>query len=173
MKTGSCLCGGVAYSLSGELRNSVACHCVQCRKTSGHYVSATQVTPDQLEITRDDTLVWYQSSPKAQRGFAAAAGPLCSGGTKTMAALYPSCRVRWTGRPGLLRKSTSLSLIRATITTFRTDVRNTTNRELFAWQNFQQRPAWSSSVVEWWGHRPCTIWPRRVGPIVFCLRRTN
>lgn len=74
MKTGSCLCGGVAYSLSGELRNSVACHCVQCRKTSGHYVSATQVTPDQLEITRDDTLVWYQSSPKAQRGFCSRCG---------------------------------------------------------------------------------------------------
>lgn len=74
MVYGSCLCGGVAYALSGELRNSVACHCQQCRKTSGHYVSATQVGPDQLEMMREDTLVWYQSSPKAQRGFCSRCG---------------------------------------------------------------------------------------------------
>jgi hypothetical protein len=69
MKTGSCLCGGVAFELSGALRDSVACHCQQCRKTSGHYVSATQVGPDQLTITRGDTLQWYRSSPAAERGF--------------------------------------------------------------------------------------------------------
>lgn len=69
MKTGSCLCGGVRFELSGELRNSVACHCVQCRKTSGHHVSATQVNGDSLSITRDETLSWYQSSAKAARGF--------------------------------------------------------------------------------------------------------
>lgn len=69
MKKGSCLCGSVQYELQGELRNSVACHCVQCRKTSGHYVSATQVGPEQLTITKDETLGWYQSSPQAQRGF--------------------------------------------------------------------------------------------------------
>jgi len=74
MHTGSCLCGGVTYTLTGDLRNSVACHCVQCRKTSGHYVSATQVGPDQLTITRDDSLRWYQSSPQAQRGFCATCG---------------------------------------------------------------------------------------------------
>ncbi len=69
MKQGSCLCGGVTFELSGELRPSVACHCVQCRKTSGHYVSATQVGPDQLNITEDSTLKWFQSTPEAQRGF--------------------------------------------------------------------------------------------------------
>jgi hypothetical protein len=69
MKTGSCLCGGVTFELHGDLRNSVACHCVQCRKTSGHYVSATQVGPDQLKITNDKTLQWYRSSPPAERGF--------------------------------------------------------------------------------------------------------
>lgn len=74
MQTGSCLCGGVTYSLTGPLRNSVACHCLQCRKTSGHYVSATQVGPDQLTITKDNSLRWYQSSPEAQRGFCAICG---------------------------------------------------------------------------------------------------
>ena len=69
MKKGSCLCGGVTYTLTGPLRNSVACHCVQCRKTSGHYVSATQCGPEQLQITSDETLTWYQSSATAERGF--------------------------------------------------------------------------------------------------------
>ena len=66
---GSCLCGGVTYTLTGELRNSVACHCEQCRKTSGHYVSATQVGPEQFHLTNDATLSWYTSSPEAERGF--------------------------------------------------------------------------------------------------------
>ena len=74
MIKGSCLCGKVRYALHGDLRNSVACHCVQCRKTSGHYVSATQVGPEQLEIICDATLTWFQSSPKARRGFCSACG---------------------------------------------------------------------------------------------------
>lgn len=74
MKTGSCLCGGVTFELRGELRPSVACHCVQCRKTSGHHVSATQVGPDQLVMTSHDTLAWYQSSPEAERGFCSRCG---------------------------------------------------------------------------------------------------
>ena len=69
MVKGSCLCGGVTFELTGTLRNSVACHCVQCRKTSGHYVSATQVGPEQLVLTKDDTLQWYRSSAPAIRGF--------------------------------------------------------------------------------------------------------
>ncbi len=69
MLTGSCLCKSVTYEVSGPLRSSVACHCVQCRKTSGHYVSATQAPSGQLLITKDTTLIWYQSSEKAQRGF--------------------------------------------------------------------------------------------------------
>ena len=74
MKQGSCLCGGVTYELTGDLRPSVACHCLQCRKTSGHYVSATQVQPDQLSFTKDATLTWFQSSPEAARGFCNACG---------------------------------------------------------------------------------------------------
>ena len=75
MLTGSCLCQGVTHSLGGLLRPSVACHCTQCRKTSGHYMSATQFGLDLLTITRDETLVWCQSSEKAQRGFCDRCGP--------------------------------------------------------------------------------------------------
>ena len=69
MKTGSCLCGGVRYELHGPLRDSIACHCTQCRKTSGHYWSATQVPDAALRITHDETLAWFASSETARRGF--------------------------------------------------------------------------------------------------------
>lgn len=69
MTDGSCLCGAVAYRITGEMRPSVACHCTQCRKTSGHYWSATQVATGQLTLIRDEGLTWYQSSPTARRGF--------------------------------------------------------------------------------------------------------
>ena len=69
MKTGSCECGAVTFELSGDLRPSVACHCTQCRKTSGHYWSATQVASENLKITKTEGLKWYRSSPFAQRGF--------------------------------------------------------------------------------------------------------
>jgi hypothetical protein len=74
MKTGSCLCGGVAYELTGELRLSVACHCGQCRKSSGHYWSATQVPAAQFTLTVSETLKWFASSPQAKRGFCSRCG---------------------------------------------------------------------------------------------------
>ena len=69
MKTGSCLCGAVTYQLSGQLRDVVTCHCIQSRKTSGHFVAATAVLKDQLKLIRDAGLAWYQSSDEAKRGF--------------------------------------------------------------------------------------------------------
>ena len=67
--SGSCLCGGVRYTLSGPLRPVVFCHCEQCRRTSGHYVAATACGEDNLDITNDDGLRWYRSSDYAERGF--------------------------------------------------------------------------------------------------------
>lgn len=71
--TGSCLCGGVKYQVSGPLRPVVACHCTQCRKTSGHYVAATQCQASDLTI-EDETLVWFRSSDTAERGFCGRCG---------------------------------------------------------------------------------------------------
>ena len=65
---GSCLCGAVTWRTDAPLRPSVACHCTQCRKTSGHYWSATQVPTNALEIM-GDALQWYRSSTAARRGF--------------------------------------------------------------------------------------------------------
>jgi len=74
MYKGSCECGAVTYELDGPLRPPVACHCTQCRKTSGHYWSATQVSNDQLRITKDDGLKWFRSSETARRGFCTGCG---------------------------------------------------------------------------------------------------
>ncbi len=74
MIKGSCLCGGVTWHSHASPRHSVACHCTQCRKTSGHYWSATQVPTDSLHMPKSDTLRWFQSSPSARRGFCATCG---------------------------------------------------------------------------------------------------
>jgi hypothetical protein len=67
--TGACLCGGVKYEIDGPLSGVIYCHCEQCRKTSGHYCAATSCKREDLDITVDDSLCWYQSSPEAERGF--------------------------------------------------------------------------------------------------------
>ena len=71
---GSCYCGGVTYEAEGPLRPSVACHCTQCRKTSGHYWSATSVPKEKFRITKDDTLKSFWASETAERFFCNACG---------------------------------------------------------------------------------------------------
>ena len=72
--TGSCLCGGVVYELSGDIDDIVTCHCAQCRKTTGHHVAATRTARENCRLIKDDTLQWYRSSPEAQRGFCQTCG---------------------------------------------------------------------------------------------------
>lgn len=67
--TGRCLCGGVRYRIDGPLRGVVACHCSQCRQTSGHHVAATCAAAADLGFTASATLDWYRSSEQAERGF--------------------------------------------------------------------------------------------------------
>jgi hypothetical protein len=72
--SGSCLCGGVRFSVAGTLAPVVACHCVQCRKTSGHHVAATRARNTQIEMISSETLTWYRSSDMAERGFCGRCG---------------------------------------------------------------------------------------------------
>jgi hypothetical protein len=74
MHTGGCLCGGVRYQVSGELRGVIACHCSQCRRTSSHYAAMTSAPNERLSLTSAATLVWYPSSPSAERGFCKVCG---------------------------------------------------------------------------------------------------
>ncbi len=69
MKTGSCLCGAVSFEIHGPLRDVIACHCPQCRKQTGTYMSATACADQDLVFTRTGGLKWYRSSDEAKRGF--------------------------------------------------------------------------------------------------------
>jgi hypothetical protein len=72
--TGGCLCGAVTYEVSGPLRGVVACHCSQCRRTSGHFVAATSAPSAALRLLRSEGLAWYRSSDAAERGFCTKCG---------------------------------------------------------------------------------------------------
>ena len=62
------------YEVRGPLRDVIACHCSQCRKTSGHFVAASQASSADIVLIESSTLKWYRSSPEAQRGFCTQCG---------------------------------------------------------------------------------------------------
>lgn len=68
-RTGRCECGAVRYSVTGPMRDIIACHCTQCRRTSGHFWAATAAPHDAVTIAGQDALKWYRSSDRAERGF--------------------------------------------------------------------------------------------------------
>lgn len=70
--TGGCLCGAITYEVSGALRPVIACHCTQCRKTTGNFVTATSALKETVKIQGD--VAWFSSSETAQRGFCATCG---------------------------------------------------------------------------------------------------
>ncbi len=71
---GSCLCGAVVFEADEPLRPVIACHCTQCRKTSGHYWAASSVPLERFRLVEDRGLRWYRSSPTAERGFCGGCG---------------------------------------------------------------------------------------------------
>jgi len=72
--SGSCLCGRVRFAVTGTLAEPDACHCVQCRKQSGHYFASTNVPRSALAIEGEDGITWFRSSDKVRRGFCATCG---------------------------------------------------------------------------------------------------
>lgn len=75
-KTGSCLCGGVRYRITGPLSDVVGCHCRQCRKQTGHFLPATRVRKKYFEMVANQGLTWYQASDRARRGFCRTCGSM-------------------------------------------------------------------------------------------------
>ena len=69
--TGGCLCAEVSFRVTGPLRPVVACHCSQCRRSSGHHLAATAAPRAAVEI--EGEVRWFQSSERARRGFC----PIC------------------------------------------------------------------------------------------------
>jgi hypothetical protein len=74
MHTGSCLCGGVAFTITGDLAPPSVCHCGQCRKQSGHVWSSPHIPASALTFTADGTLRWFNASGTAKRGFCGTCG---------------------------------------------------------------------------------------------------
>jgi len=56
------------------MRPVVACHCSQCRKTSGHYVAATSAPREAVTIEGAENLTRYESSPGVTREFCSICG---------------------------------------------------------------------------------------------------
>jgi hypothetical protein len=58
MLTGSCLCGGIRFEISGPIAGIVQCHCSLCRKSSGTGSIATiRVAAEQLRWLSGEDLV--------------------------------------------------------------------------------------------------------------------
>src|SRR5215469_8503826 len=74
MHKGSCLCGAVTFEVVGDLPAPDACHCSQCRKTSGHYFVSTDVPRSAVTIHGGENVTWYRSSQKVRRGFCTICG---------------------------------------------------------------------------------------------------
>ncbi|MFO6464099.1 GFA family protein [Jannaschia sp. KMU-145] len=70
--TGGCLCGAVRFTVDAPMRPVIACHCAQCRRSSGNHVAATSAPRDAVTVTGE--LRWFRSSDTARRGFCPTCG---------------------------------------------------------------------------------------------------
>lgn len=74
MHEGSCLCGAVSFRVEGSLQPVEACHCVQCRKWTGHALFSTEIPRASLQVDGKENIRWYRSSEKVRRGFCGQCG---------------------------------------------------------------------------------------------------
>lgn len=74
MHRGSCLCGAVRITVEGDLPQPNACHCVACRKQTGHFGASLDVPRVRIQVEGGDAICWYQSSEKVRRGFCGTCG---------------------------------------------------------------------------------------------------
>ena len=67
---GGCHCGAIRYRVTGELTGVINCHCSDCRRWHGNYAAYAVARLTDFELTKGaDRVKWYDSSPKARRGF--------------------------------------------------------------------------------------------------------
>lgn len=74
MHKGSCACGAITFEVIGKLGPAEACHCVQCRKWTGHLLASTEVPRSAVTIHGEEHVTWYPSSEKVRRGFCSSCG---------------------------------------------------------------------------------------------------
>ncbi|MGB6536320.1 MAG: GFA family protein [Xanthobacteraceae bacterium] len=68
---GSCLCGGIAFEITGPLMAPMNCHCSQCRKQHGAaFRSRVRIAASDLRWLKGEHLLKFYESPRGyQRGF--------------------------------------------------------------------------------------------------------
>lgn len=68
---GRCLCGAVAYEVSGDPEMAFYCHCGRCRRWTGSAFAALMVLQrDQLSVTRgEDQIQTYREKGHVNRSF--------------------------------------------------------------------------------------------------------
>lgn len=72
---GRCLCGGIRYSVRGELRDVINCHCERCRRFTGHHMAATSARLEDVIIENADSLLrWFFPIPEAGYAFCSRCG---------------------------------------------------------------------------------------------------
>lgn len=73
---GSCLCGGVKFSITGALSPIQVCHCSQCRMAQGGpFATNIPVNTSALEFSSGEELLSrYESSPGKVRAFCSKCG---------------------------------------------------------------------------------------------------
>lgn len=76
MIKGSCMCGGITYSIHGNVGKITHCHCTTCRKAHGSaFSSVAAVLIDDFEFTSGKNLIkCYPSSPDKVRCFCSDCG---------------------------------------------------------------------------------------------------
>ena len=70
----SCLCGGVAFTVSGPAGHVTACHCTQCRRLSGHHSASFDADGASLTYSARDSLREFATPGGGVRGFCAGCG---------------------------------------------------------------------------------------------------
>ncbi|HSV52454.1 MAG TPA: GFA family protein [Burkholderiaceae bacterium] len=76
MLNGSCLCGKVAYQLTGTPIAMYYCHCSTCRKANGSSFATNMMvrSEDFSFVSGQDLLSSFESSPDKRRYFCSACG---------------------------------------------------------------------------------------------------
>jgi hypothetical protein len=67
--SGGCQCGAVKYRVTGNMRDSIVCHCGQCQRGHGYAPGYSAARKAELTVEGEGNLVWYRSSDQARRGF--------------------------------------------------------------------------------------------------------
>lgn len=72
-KTGKCLCGAIAYEVTGEPAHSALCWCERCRASAGATPVGWALFPNSA-VTIKGSPVSYESSPDTFREFCGTCG---------------------------------------------------------------------------------------------------